>query len=643
MGKFTLFLICFLTAIFFFPAKTSAQLCRGSLGDPVVNITFGSGANPGPSIGNSTSYTYFAKDCPSDGYYTIAGSSGNCFGGTWHTVAEDHTPGDNNGYMMVVNASYNPGDFFVKTVDGLCPNTTYEFAAWLYNLLLPSACKGQGINPNITFNIETTSGTVLQTYSTGDITSSTGWLQYGFYFSTTAGINSVVLRMTNNAPGGCGNDLLLDDITFRACGPLVSAVINGSLDSVDVCVGDKTAFTMHADVSDGYATPVYQWQVSADNGISFTNIDSANETTYIRPPIFTTGRYLYRMAVSQQQNSGISSCSIFSNVVTIGVNKYPVVEASSLGRCTGDTLQLIAKDGATFLWTGPHNFSSNDQNPFIPKAETVNSGAYHVIATSDKGCASKDSIFVALIKSPIVNAGNDTELCEGNSIQLQSTTANTITRYQWSPPVGLSSTTIPDPIASPIQTTLYLLTVSDEKCKASDSILITVNKKPTADAGTDKIIIKGQSAKLNGLASGTDVSYLWTPDINLTDITSLNSVATPPVTQLYTLNVYSKKGCGSATDQTLVKVYNQLYIPNAFTPNGDGLNDTWIIETLQAYPGAEVKVYDRFGEKVFDNYGKNIAWDGRRKGESLLSGVYVYIIDLKNKMPAIKGLLTLIL
>ena len=166
MGKFTLFLICFLTAIFFFPAKTSAQLCRGSLGDPVVNITFGSGANPGPSIGNSTSYTYFAKDCPSDGYYTIAGSSGNCFGGTWHTVAEDHTPGDNNGYMMVVNASYNPGDFFVKTVDGLCPNTTYEFAAWLYNLLLSSACKGQGINPNITFNIETTSGTVLQTYFT---------------------------------------------------------------------------------------------------------------------------------------------------------------------------------------------------------------------------------------------------------------------------------------------------------------------------------------------------------------------------------------------------------------------------------------------------------------------------------------------
>ncbi len=643
MGKYILFSSCFLIAILIFSATTSAQLCRGSLGDPVVNITFGSGANPGPSIGNSTSYTYFGKDCPSDGYYTIERSTGNCFGNTWHTLSQDHTPGDNNGYMMVVNASYNPGDFFVKTVDGLCPNTTYEFAAWLYNLLLPSACDGKGIKPNITFNIETPSGTVLQTYSTGDIASSTGWLQYGFYFSTTIDINSVVLRMTNNAPGGCGNDLLLDDITFRACGPLVSAAINGSLDSVDVCIGDETTFAMQANVSDGYAAPVYQWQVSADNGISFTNIDGAHGTTYIRPPTFTIGRYLYRMAVSQQQNSGISSCSIFSNVVAVGINKYPVVGAASSGRCTGDTLQLSAKDGATFLWTGPHNFSSTDQNPFIPMAEIVNSGAYYVIATSGKGCASKDSTIVALIQSPTVNAENDTELCEGSSIQLQSTSSNRVTRYQWSPPVGLSSATIPDPIASPVQTTLYVLTISDEKCKASDSLLITVNKKPAADAGPDKIIIKGQSATLNGAAGGTDVSYLWTPGINITDIASLNPVATPPVTQLYTLNVYSNKGCGSAIDQTLVKVYQELYIPNAFTPNGDGLNDTWVIETLQAYPGAEVKVYDRFGEKVFDNYGKNIAWDGRFKGEALPSGVYVYMIDLKNKMPALKGILTIVL
>ncbi|MEO6868011.1 MAG: gliding motility-associated C-terminal domain-containing protein [Ginsengibacter sp.] len=644
MGKYHLFSPCFLVVlILYFPDNTSAQLCKGSLGDPVVNITFGSGNNPGPSIGNNTNYTYSPGSCPEDGSYTIANSSGNCFGSTWNVVPEDHTPGDNKGYMMVVNASSNPGDFFVKTVDGLCPNTTYEFAAWLYNLLLPSACKGNGIKPDITFNIETTSGTILQTYSTGNIAESTGWMQYGFYFSTTVGINSVVIRMTNKAPGGCGNDLLLDDITFRACGPLVSAAINGSLDSVDVCTGDETAFNMHANVSDGYISPVYQWQVSADNGISFTNIEGAQGTTYIRPPSFATGRYLYRLAVSQQQNSGISSCSIFSNLVMVGVNKYPDIGAISSGRCTGDTLYLKANEGVQFLWSGPGNFSSADQNPFIPRAGMANNGLYHVTATSGKGCKSEDSTIVALSKSPTVFAGNDTELCEGSSIKLKSVTDKNIITYQWSPPAGLLGTTVADPIASPVETTHYILTVSDGKCSSSDSLLITVNKKPTADAGTDKIIIKGQSATLNGEAGGTDVNYLWTPATNITGTSSLDPIVSPPTTQLYTLNVYSGTGCGTATDQILIEVYNQLYIPNAFTPNGDGLNDTWRIEALQAYPGAEVKVYDRFGEMVFDNHGKNIAWDGRFKGQPLSSGVYVYMIDLKNHMPALKGVITLIL
>jgi hypothetical protein len=134
MSKF--FRICIVSVLlhFIFPDKMFAQLCQGSLVDPVVNITFGSGSNPGPPLVNTTNYTYIASDCPNDGYYTIVHSTSNCFGGTWHSVPQDHTPGDINGYMMVVNASYNPGDFFVKTVDGLCPNTTYEFAALIYNL-----------------------------------------------------------------------------------------------------------------------------------------------------------------------------------------------------------------------------------------------------------------------------------------------------------------------------------------------------------------------------------------------------------------------------------------------------------------------------------------------------------------------------
>lgn len=633
-------LFFFITLLFFFSSELRAQLCQGSLGDPVVNITFGAGQNPGPAVSSGTNYSYVASGCPDDGNYTVANSVGSCFNNTWHST-RDHT-GNPNGYMMVVNASYTPGDFFVKKVDGLCPNTTYEFAAWIYNLLQPYACQANGIKPNITFNIETADGHVLQTYSTGDIQHDEGWKQYGFFFSTTTEINSVVLRMTNNAPGGCGNDLLLDDITFRACGPLVSANINGSLDSVDVCTGDKSVFTFLADVSSGYSDPAYQWQESTDGGNTFENIAGATGLTYERPATDSAGKYLYRLAVSQRQNKDVSSCSIFSNLIAVGVNKYPVINAATSGHCLDDSLLLFANDAALFLWKGPAGFTSNEKNPFIAVATAANNGKYYVTATSLKGCASKDSTVALLYERPQVNAGSDQEICEGNSVQLKST-GNHITSWQWLPADGLSNPQVADPFASPLQTTPYILQVSNVDCIVSDSVLVTVNINPSANAGPDKIIIKGQSTTLDGAAGGTDIRYFWTPANNISGSSSLTPVVNPSAIETYVLNVFSNKGCKAATDSVSVKVYQQLYVPDAFTPNGDGINDTWFIETLKAYPGAVVKVFNRAGQKIFDNNGKNISWDGTFKGEAQSTGAYVYLIDLKNNSPVIKGIVYIIL
>jgi gliding motility-associated-like protein len=624
-----------------FSSGLQAQLCEGSLGDPVVNITFGSGSNPGHSVGTGTNYSYVADGCPNDGNYTVSNFvSSSCFGGTWNGTS-DHT-GDPNGYMMVVNASYTPGDFFVKKVEGLCPNTTYEFAAWIYNLLASYACSGAGIKPNITFNIETPDGQILQTYSTGDIATNSGWKQYGFFFSTSTAINSIVLRMTNNAPGGCGNDLLLDDITFRACGPLVMANINGSLDSVDVCTGDHSVFTIHADVSSGYSDPVFQWQESTDGGVSFKDIEGATALTYERPATDLTGKYLYRLAVSQRQNKGVSSCSIYSNLVLVGVNKYPVIDAATKGHCIGDTLFLFANDAAQFSWKGPSGFLSSEQNPFIPFTSVANIGKYYVTGTSSKGCASRDSTEATLFIRPLVSVEDSQEICEGNSVQLQSSGSN-ITSYLWSPATGLSNSQIAKPVASPSQTTLYILRVGNTDCFVYDSLLVTVNINPSSNAGPDKVIIRGQSATLDGSAGGTAIRYLWTPGNNLIGSDSLTPVVNPSSSQTYVLNVFSDKGCETARDSVSVKVYQQLYVPNAFTPNGDGINDNWYIETLKAYPGAEVKVFDRYGQIVFDNRGQAISWDGTFKGELQSSGAYVYLIDLKNNLPVIKGVVNLIL
>src|SRR5579859_55270 len=120
--------------LFFLYAHTvQGQSCTGGLGDPMVNITFGSGINFGASLGSSvTNMQYVADQCPNDGQYTIANSTSSCFGNTWLTVPKDHT-GDPNGYFMLINASYQPSDFFVQQVNGLCEGTGYQFAAWILN------------------------------------------------------------------------------------------------------------------------------------------------------------------------------------------------------------------------------------------------------------------------------------------------------------------------------------------------------------------------------------------------------------------------------------------------------------------------------------------------------------------------------
>jgi len=131
-----IFIIFFLTITAF--NHCYSQLCQGSLGDPIVNNTFGSGSNPGPPLtAATTTYQYVANDCPNDGFYTVRNNTSSCFGNTWHSFTSDHT-GDPNGYFMLVNASVQPGAFYLDTVRGLCGNTTYEFAAWIMNLILPS-------------------------------------------------------------------------------------------------------------------------------------------------------------------------------------------------------------------------------------------------------------------------------------------------------------------------------------------------------------------------------------------------------------------------------------------------------------------------------------------------------------------------
>jgi gliding motility-associated-like protein len=603
-----------------------AQLCTGSLGDPVVHIDFGSGSGRGPALGSAiTSYTYSSSGMPMDGYYTIANTTAGMLNSWWTTT--DHT-GNANGYMMVVNASAGAGVFYTKKVTGLCQGTTYEFAAWVMNLFNVT----YNPNPDLTFNISNTSGTVLNSYRTGDITATASavvWKQVGFYF-TTGSETDVVITIVNNAPGAIpGNDLLLDDITFRPCGPTVTASINGSGVSKTICKGDPAVFTLNSTISTGYTNPSYQWQVSTDGGTNWTDIPGATATTYTRLPT-DSGQYLYRLSAAQGTNISSSSCRIASNILTITVNDKPVINASSnQPSCYGDTLNLSAAGGAqyTFSWTGPGNFSSAAQQPVINGITATNNGIYRITVTTPAGCTNTDSVYINVNSSPSVNAGNDVAICEGSSATLSG--SGSAGSFTWTPAASLSDANITNPVASPSDTTAYILTVSNGQCKATDTVNVFVWKKPTANAGPNKMIYEGDATLLNASATGTNISYSWSPNYNINNTSILNPLVKPQDDTTYTLTVNSRFGCGIATDNVFVRVYKKISIPNAFSPNNDGINDTWKIDKLITYPDADVSVFNRYGQLLYHSKGYTTEWNGTFKGALLPVGTYYYVIDLK--------------
>jgi gliding motility-associated-like protein len=147
-----------------------------------------------------------------------------------------------------------------------------------------------------------------------------------------------------------------------------------------------------------------------------------------------------------------------------------------------------------------------------------------------------------------------------------------------------------------------------------------------ANAGSNKFIIPGESVELQRASNG---SFFWSPPDHLSSISVLNPIASPPATTAYTLTTITANGC-EASDNVIVFVAPPITVPNTFSPNGDNINDTWVIQRIHLYPACKVTVYDRWGQRVFNTVGYNQEkqWDGTSRGLKLQSGTYFYVIDL---------------
>jgi gliding motility-associated-like protein len=624
---------------------TQAQVCQGSLGDPLINITFGAGTNPGPPLtAATTGYQFFANDCPNDGFYTVRSNTTNCFSNSWHSLSADHT-GDPNGYFMLVNASFQPSVFYLDTVKGLCTSTTYEFAAWISNVLKSSACNANGIQPNLTFTIEGTDGTVYQSYNTGNIPNpgTPSWQQFGFFFATPVGVTDIVLKIANNSPGGCGNDLALDDITFRPCGPqLVASIVGSNATSVTICEGTTQSFTLGGVLFAGFTNPLFQWQQSINGGPWTDIIATPGNPSYVQNFLPTTppGVYAYRLSAAEAANIGSPQCRVASQPITITVANAATTTSINSPQCEKSTLTMSATGGTTYQWTGPNGFSASGATVSITNVQVTDAGKYYVLVTNANNCTNLDSVIAVVNISPVATVPfPDVRICEGDNVELGSSGGDS---YTWIPATGLSSATVPNPVAGPVDTTVYNVIVTNQVgCHDTAAITVNVVERPRANAGPDLYIIKGESKQLEGVATGQGISYTWSPAIFIDNVQSMQPFVNPPQDTTYLLTVVSNEGCGMATDMVRVHVYPAIYIPNAFSPNNDGLNDTWSIPALKAYPEFTVSVYNRYGQLIFSIKNNFRLWDGKYKGMPQPADVYVYMVAIKGEK-VLKGTLTII-
>lgn len=557
--------------------------------------------------------------------------------GNWHQIG-NHTPNDPDGYMMVINASDNPSVFYEAPVPNLCPNTTYQFAAWLINLLTYS-----GKKPNLTFTIVTEQETF--TYNTGDIAegSATDWLQRGFLFKTPSDVNNIIIRIRNNGPGGTGNDIAIDDITFSPCGPvIIPSIDNAVTPSKTICVGDTRDLLLSAEVTSGvYTNTEYLWQELDVNGIWQ---DLPAETTNHFTKHFNNalvGRYKYRLLVAEQGNINSPNCRANSPEFELNVVPLPIpIVNTPLAVCIGAPINLSVNEASTYKWTGPNNFNSEERSPIIPNATADMAGTYNITISNDAGCQASAQVEVTIIPGPTARIDAIVPICKGTSVALNASGG---IAYRWLPATGLSATDIPDPVATPTETTTYTVFVSNGLCESQAQVTVNVIKELLADAGADQKIIKGNSAKLNGQAMGENIDRtFWTPAIYLDDPTKLNPIASPAVSTTYTLNIVSSSGCISRSDEVFVKVYDKLIVPSAFSPNGDGINDLWNIVAIDTYTKPKVKVMNRYGQLVFEGSGNEIAWNGKRGQEEVPVGVYYYMIYLEPGLKPLSGSLMVI-
>ncbi|RYY28631.1 MAG: gliding motility-associated C-terminal domain-containing protein [Sphingobacteriaceae bacterium] len=373
---------------------------------------------------------------------------------------------------------------------------------------------------------------------------------------------------------------------------------------------------------------IYNWTGPDSFASNLQNPEIANITTE------NAGKYLLTVTVN--------GCTSSDATTTIIVNKPTVVIAGTdQTACASNPAVTISGSisggSTTGSWStsGSGNFTAGNtslKGTYAPSAADVAAGqvTLTLTAANTAPCAIAASSFkITFTPTPVVFAGADQAIC----LEDQATLSGKITDGfggTWSNsgtgtfiPNNSNLTAIYRPSEKDKAKGSIILTLSatgNGNCVVvSDQMKISLIPAPKVFTGNDIYIMEGEKITLQPAATGTDLKYNWTPNLYLDNATLKNPVITGAQDITYTLTVTGTAGC-TAQDQVFIKVLKPINIPNTFTPNEDGINDTWGIKELDNYPDVTVKIFNRYGIQLFYSQGYGTPWDGTFNGQQLPVG-----------------------
>jgi gliding motility-associated-like protein len=263
-------------------------------------------------------------------------------------------------------------------------------------------------------------------------------------------------------------------------------------------------------------------------------------------------------------------------------------------------------------------------------------------------CTATKGIQVNTVPYPLANAGPDTTICYNTPAYLHGIHDGNV--FSWSPVNSLVNSNTLNPVAYPARSTSYILTSTDNQgCPkpSHDTVVVTVLPKIIPFAGNDTLVVVGQPVQLN--AEG-GVSYIWTPSTGLNNPSIKNPIGTygPEVDSIhYVVEVFNSAGCSETDTMTVVvfKTNPYVFVPSAFTPNGDGRNDILKPVAVGVKQINYFRIFNRWGQLMFSTTANGHGWDGRLGGTPQTTNVYVWMVeaeDYTGKKVFLKGTSTLI-